>query len=261
VAPAPLPPAEAEAEPALPARPVETELGGLFYLLNLGIFLGQYGDFTTPLEPGIALDPWDYVTLLGRRLTRSRARKDPIWCLLARLGGRTTRQAPGRGFRPPRAWRVDPQWLEPFDDDGTWRWSAARQTLRIVHPAGFTAVAVPRTAAAPERQLHRELARLGRRPELRRTTLAPEPARPVARWVARLGGYADARLHRALDLPLDRPLAPVLFERRARVFVSPTHLDVVLRLAELPLEARFAGLDRTPGWLPAAGRYVAFHFE
>jgi hypothetical protein len=259
--PAPLRPAPAEEDPLLPARPVETGLGGLFYLLNLGIFLGLYADFTRPLEPGIALDPWDYLTLLGRRLLGSRAREDPVWRLLARLAGRPSRQPPGRGFRPPRAWRVAPDWLEPFEDDGVWRWSAARQTLRLTHPAGFTAVAVPRTAASPERQLRRELARLRRRPELRRTSLPPEPARPLARWVARLAGYADARLHRALDLPGDRPLAPLLFERPARVFVSPTHVDVVLQLAELPLEVRFAGLDRTPGWVPAAGRYVAFHFE
>jgi hypothetical protein len=45
------------------------------------------------------------------------------------------------------------------------------------------------------------------------------------------------------------------------VFITPTHVDVALRLADLPLQVRFAGLDRTPGWIPAAGRFVAFHFE
>jgi hypothetical protein len=52
-----------------------------------------------------------------------------------------------------------------------------------------------------------------------------------------------------------------VLRRRARVFVTSTHVDVVLSLAELPLEVRFAGLDRTPGWVPAAGRFVSFHFE
>ena len=31
-------------------------------------------------------------------------------------------------------------------------------------------------------------------------------------------------------------------------------------LRELPIEVRLSGLDRDPGWVPAAGRFVAFHF-
>jgi hypothetical protein len=45
------------------------------------------------------------------------------------------------------------------------------------------------------------------------------------------------------------------------VHISPSHVDVVLSLAELPVEIRLAGLDRDPGWIPAAGRYLAFHFR
>ena len=80
--------------------------------------------------------------------------------------------APGRGFRPPRAWRTPADWLEPFDHDGEWRWSAARGTLRILHPAGFAAAAVPRTPRPAREQLARELRRL--------RALAPEPRREVA---------------------------------------------------------------------------------
>ena len=36
--------------------------------------------------------------------------------------------------------------------------------------------------------------------------------------------------------------------------------DLTLSLADLPIELRLAGLDRDPGWVPAAGRYIAFHF-
>jgi len=36
---------------------------------------------------------------------------------------------------------------------------------------------------------------------------------------------------------------------------------VRLSLTELPLEIRLAGLDRDPGWIPAAGRFLAFHFS
>ena len=43
--------------------------------------------------------------------------------------------------------------------------------------------------------------------------------------------------------------------------VSETRLDVTFALARLPLEVRLSGLDRDPGWVPAAGRRVAFHYE
>jgi hypothetical protein len=43
--------------------------------------------------------------------------------------------------------------------------------------------------------------------------------------------------------------------------VTPTRVDVLMKLNELPIAIRLAGLDRDPGWVPAAGRFVAFRFE
>jgi hypothetical protein len=260
----PAPPAPPLA-PELPLEPaelvVETELAGVFYLLNLALYLDLYGDFSRPLEPGLALDPWDLLALLAPRLLDEPSGDDTLWRLLARLAGRGPRVRPGRGFRPPRAWRTPVKWLEPFDHDGTWRWSAARDTLRLVHPAGFPVAAVPRTQAPPRAQLERELRRLRPlAPTLQRATLPVEPAQPLARWTNRVAAYADARLRRALGLGPDDSLDALLLRHHARVFVTPAHVDVTFRLADLPLEIRFAGLDRTPGWIPATGRFVAFHF-
>jgi hypothetical protein len=239
------------------ARAVETELGGLFYLLNLALFLGLYGDFTRPREPGIALDPWDLVTLLGEALLGDRP-DDPVWAALARLAGREPGEPPGRGFGAPVAWRVPDGWLEPFEPGGTWRWSAAAGVLRLQHPAGFPAVAVPRGDAPPAAQLRRELHRLRCAAAPVRAALPPEPTRPLDRWLARLAAYCGERLRHALGA---EDVAAVLLRRHARVFVTPTHVDVVFALAEHPVEVRLAGLDRTPGFVPATGRFVAMHFE
>jgi len=59
------------------------------------------------------------------------------------------------------------------------------------------------------------------------------------------------------------PSAPMLdiCRQRAQVCVTPTHVDLFFRLADLPIEIRRSGLDRDPGWVPAAGRFIAFHFE
>ena len=85
--------------------------------------------------------------------------------------------------------------------------------------------------------------------------------RPLARWVGWIGAYLRARLGAALDAPDPPSLSRRLLEHRAAVHVTPSHVDVVLALAELPIEVRLAGLDRTPGWIPAAGRHLALHFE
>ena len=52
-----------------------------------------------------------------------------------------------------------------------------------------------------------------------------------------------------------------LIARAGRVTITPVHLDVWFSLASHPIEIRRAGLDRDPGWMPAAGRHVAFHFD
>ena len=47
----------------------------------------------------------------------------------------------------------------------------------------------------------------------------------------------------------------------AEVHVSATTLDLQFSLDQLPLAVRVAGLDRDPGWIPAAGRSLCFHFR
>jgi hypothetical protein len=52
-----------------------------------------------------------------------------------------------------------------------------------------------------------------------------------------------------------------LVERRGRITRSPGHLDVSFSLERHPIEIRLARLDRNPGWIPAAGVHVGFHFD
>ena len=155
---------------AFDGEEIETELGGLFYLINLGIYLGYYGDFSTPDEPGINLPIWDFLALVGRRLLEEPRAEDPLWGMLARLAGRPEFE--------------EPHW-DLLDD------------------------AMPRINA----------------------------------WIAA------------------EKVEGLVVTHRARVLLMATHLDAFLLLAELPIEIRIARLDRDPGWVPAAGRYIAFHFQ
>ncbi|HEV2861676.1 MAG TPA: hypothetical protein VGX48_11760 [Pyrinomonadaceae bacterium] len=174
--------------PRLLEASVATRLGGLFYLVNVGLFLELYGDFTTPLKPGLALPVWDFVALVGRELYGETVCEDPVWSLLARLAGRDADEEPGKDFTPP-----------------------AGQSL--------------------------------------------------GEWVGWLTGTVSERLRLALGVGDGRELARLLCEQEARVVVTASHVDVHFRLSGLPIEIRLAGLDRDPGWVPAAGRFVAFHYE
>jgi hypothetical protein len=159
----------------------ETDFGGLFYLINLGIYLGLYGDFTTPAEPGIELNIWDFVALVGRELIGERVEDDPVWALLQGLAGRAEGEDPG-----------SPQ-------------------VRV--------------------------------------------------WLDELMPNICARLRSALGLNETEDPGPAICEQHALVTMTPTHIDLFFALDDLPIELRIAGLDRDPGWVPAAGRFIKFHFD
>ena len=211
-------PATASARAPQSGSPVVTRFGGLFYLINVGIFLELYGDFTSPAKPGIALSIWDFIAAVGERLVGTRLRADPVWPMLARLAGREDDDAPGRDFEPPADWRIPAAWLDPFPPGTLWRRSR-----------------MPRTRL--------------------------QPASRFDRWLDHLMLYLRARLGLALCLPDRRSIGRVLIACDARVFLTDSELHVSFSLAHLPLAIRLSGLDRNPGWVPAAGRHVAFEFE
>jgi hypothetical protein len=88
---------------------IETEFGGLFYLINVGIYLEYYADFTRPLERGIALNLYDFVAMIGAAWFGDALRADPLWALLATMAGRGVDDAPRHDFAPadgqtPASW-------------------------------------------------------------------------------------------------------------------------------------------------------------
>jgi hypothetical protein len=192
--------------PPVPER-IDTEFGGLLYLVNVGLSLTLYPDFTEPTRPGIALALWDWLALLGRRWMGQPFVDDPLDGLLAALAGRSAAAEPGAGSGPPSYWRLPEPW---------------RPWVGTPEPEGWSG---------------------------------------LAEWIDWLAPVIAARLASALGRA-DADAAPQwLLRRRAAVLVAPAHLDVVMPLADLPVEIRLAGLDRDPGWLPASGATVRFHYE
>jgi len=266
----------------LDAIETETELGGLFYFLNLALYLDLYCDFTNPTGTGIELSIWDFIALIGTELIGDPTPDDPIWSLLADLAGRDHGDSAGIDFAPSDEWRIPAEWLSAFKSSEPARWSATSDRLRLLHPAGFLVLDLPLSSGDPAAQLRREIIPYQDRgmpvvhgrvehpsgapgiPHARATqSPSHESPPPIRVWLSRLMPYLRARLRRALGQTESstEDLARILCRCYGRVRVTATHLDVFFNLAELPIEIRLAGLDRDPGWVPAAGRFITFHYD
>ena len=234
---------------------LSTSFGGLFYLLNAAIGLGLYGDFTAPDQPGIALSPWTLLGLAGHAWFGEAFAHDALAPWLARAGGAHPRDA------RPQAWAVPDIALQAWGEVREVRYRATARRLRLRHPAGFVLFDVPRSNAAPAAQaaeLCRDRALLARA-RVRVDGRAPGPSRD--RWRDWLLPLLRVRLARALGVADDAALLDQVCRAQARVTTRPAWVDVTLSLAALPVAIRLAGLDRDPGWIPAAGRDVRLHFE
>jgi len=265
---APSPKAKSEQTPFIEGAPRAcTQFGGIFYLLNAALALKLYGDFTAPRTPGLALSPWDWLALVGRAWFGEEFVRDPVWTVLAELAGRAPKDAPDRDFAAPPEWRIDPDWLAPWVECGALRVGATRTRLRVLHAAGFVVFDAARDPATRPLSQARDLcaaydALRGLKLARTRALGSCAPARAAtARWLQWLLDYLRARLASALDVDRLDDAPALLCRHPAEIARTAAGVHVHLALAGLPLAVRVAGLDRDPGWVPAAGRTIRFHFD
>jgi hypothetical protein len=199
------------------------------FLLNAFLAMGLYPDFTRPAEAGLALAPTRLLDRLALHWFGSPYGGDQLHKALA----------PDAADPPlPDRWQVEPAWLEAFAGEETAAITTTSRHQTLWHPAGFPLAEGPLSK------------RVKRRKRGQRQGQA-------ARWLACLALYLDARIQRATDDP-ELGLSSLAIPGHCRI--SADRIDIDLALADLPLPLRLAGLDRDPGWLPAEGRAIAFHF-
>lgn len=241
---------------------IETRFGGVFYLLNLGLYLNLYRDFSSTAQTEIDLNIWDFVAFLGLEFIGEEIKKDAVWKLLEQLAGRENGEESGHEFAPPDDWRMPPEWLETFQTDEKWLWNSDGKRLIVRHPSGFTVVDVKLfddAKARLESELKNYRKALSQAEESDGEDFI-ERLSPPENWLKNLSEYVRRRLLQALNLQTREQLNAILFERKATAAITATNLDVNFSLADLPFEIRLSGLDRDPGWIPAAGKFVRFHF-
>lgn len=98
---------------------------------------------------------------------------------------------------------------------------------------------------------------------------APEPGVPddLRRFLDVLVPYVRWRLLQALHFHSrsrrteDALLASRVLTRHGRLEWTATHVDLHMDLSQIDIAVRLAGLDANPGWVPALGRVVTFHFD
>jgi len=81
------------------------------------------------------------------------------------------------------------------------------------------------------------------------------------RWLKSQIESLLARLALALGEEHSADIPAFVCRHPAEIAATASRVDVHLALSDLALALRIAGLDRDPGWIPAAGRSIAFHFE
>jgi hypothetical protein len=228
--PAPLP-----AALLAPDTRFSTDFGGLLFLVNAFVALGLYPDFTEPRGKRLEPSPLWLVDRIGRYWFGARYRRDPLANWVA---------AHAESGRLPLSWRMEPDWLVGFGTTGTPRLTRGRRHTTLWHPAGFPLF------DGDDRDC-----RLRKRRRARPVSRAPARLPLTDRWSACLALYLNARLERLGGSGLS------LLAQPARVETRDLDLQAVFGLDRHPVELRFAGLDRNPGWQPAEGRSIAFAFE
>lgn len=225
-----------------------SDFAGLWFLCNAFLALGLYGDFSRPSEGLLALAPSRLLDQLALQWFGSPYRDDRLHTALARDGVDPSL---------PERWQVTPAWLEPFTaEEGRLRVNS-RHHQTLWHPAGFPLRDTPLPRRKDRRNPRRSTGRRGR-PSGAVRPVPQLPSAQSARWLACLALYLDARIQRATGDPA-LGLSSLALPGHCRI--SAERVDVGLALADLPLPLRLAGLDRDPGWLPAEGRTIAFHFD
>jgi hypothetical protein len=201
-----------------------TELGGVLFLVNALQQLGWFDRLEDDFKVSSTIGGWAWIEIIGRCLVGGDVAADPLWTMLALLDGRPAEASSMGTFHGTPPYIFPGRWLAPD----------------VSH----------------------------------RLQPCDRPALDVTPWNDHLAGFLDTlipylrwRLLKALGLAEppradgDALLASRLFCRRGHLEWTATHVDLRMSINDADVAVRFAGLDANPGWVPALGRVVTFHFE
>ena len=89
----------------------------------------------------------------------------------------------------------------------------------------------------------------------------PPTSEPLPAWLDRICHDIEVRLTASLSVTDRDERRALVLNHQAKIEADSLRVDVHFSLASHPIELRMAGLDRDPGWVPAAGRSIYFHYD
>jgi hypothetical protein len=260
-----------------PAEPLEeavnTRLGGIFYLINLMRKLDLPACFEEGWQLASQLGSWGTLDVLGRALSGQELAEDPVWNVLAQLGGRESGELPGAVFYGNPAYRLPAGWLTYVSADSIYYTAFSGQRLRLWSEE-YLIFDCQADEPALEELVEKELkicslttdpagfvsSRFDQAPVENITGTLVEGLHPDLKgWLTMVMPFIRFWLRHALNY--DGDISEMLLLCAGRLYITSTHVDLVMRMEDISLPVRMAGLDIDPGWLPDFGRVIQFHFE
>ncbi len=237
--------------PAWPGEGIATGLAPILFLANFALWLDPGEDARVPTG-------WALVELLGRHLLGPQLdelAEDPLWELLAELDGRRPGTLPAVELEDADPLRLPQAWLRRWPPPSSAYVARLRGTrLTVEHQEARFAVAdVPCPGDSFDEVCAAEAARLGAAEIIMAGRGADPGCTPEQRFGDAIGAFVGWLLH-SRQISVEALVSP------GRVYVTGTHVDVVIGLQDVDLAVRASGLDRDPGWVPVLGRIVLFHF-
>ncbi len=202
-----------------------SELCGGLYLLNLASYLNLLEHLKEIFGIQGELRPWAVMEVLLRALMpadRDVAVEDPLWDMFAFLDGRSPGIVPKwESHNPPSQLQLPAKWLDSMDIG-----------INELVPVSLSGKFV------------NEL----------------DPV--VLDGLALVMPFLRYRMCKALGIEQvsANELAETLLFCAGTIYVSSSHVDVVMPLDAVSFPLRLSGLDRDPGWQPMFGRVILFHY-
>jgi len=207
---------------------IKTKLCGVFYLINIMRELDLPECFEDDFGLSSQVGAWGTLELLARAIigTDERFERDPLWDILAGLDGREVGTLIGDQMIENSTFKMPQLWFEKkkHKDAGSY-WD---------DPAPVEGIEEELPGISPH--LSRLMSRII----------------PFIKWYLRL----------ALDpgTKKEKPEKELLI-CNGRLYITSTHIDIMMKLDDISIPARMAGLDADPGWAADFGRIVKFHFD
>jgi hypothetical protein len=262
------------------AEPLQTELGGILFLVNVLKALDLPRSLETECRRDLGLSSWELLELLGRCLlapSESHLACDPVWDALALLDGRAMAAPPGTHFAPSTFYRLPKAWIHSASAGISVENIQIRHRgtlLELWHPDGFPILSRGLAKQPSRETIRKEIEHFtadsvecSPNPHSSRPLVGCQPigipvGKPLRRFLAFLLPYVRMRLAQSLGLPFNRRpfFAKSLLLQRARILLTKTHVDLMMDLNSASGRIRLSGLDATPGWVPSFGRVITFHF-